>query len=333
MAVVATQPSTSTIAHAARYWLEILPYTATFATLPGTSSGTQNAVPLFSQLQGWQAAANPATAIALERVGLTPITGVQLQVLADGHQRRWDTGAWPWNLEELATDAWAIRSLSAQLVNTTATTYPNVQVRYRLIVWEEPIAMRVLQGWSLTQPEVAVARAVGLSVQPTTMRGTHPLPLDTVIAETYRNRLIAPPLDFSYQVTPGPSSLRFHVSDTKPGELLVLRAIAVAANPEDGVTITVDRDSDLAHVEVAADAASWQRPITCLVPALHTLAFSVQATTQLTAPIPIRLQIWRLALSNVLSVRLHLEDEEQLAQAIGAPQAKAFIQHVRAGVI
>lgn len=333
MAVVATQPAISTITDAERYWLEIIPYTATIATLPGASSGTQNAVPLFGQLQGWQAASDPATAIALGAVGLTPLTGVRLQVTADGTLRQWDTGAWPWNLEEVRTDAWAIRSLAVQLINTTATAFPNVQVRYQFIVWREPIAMRVLRGWALTQADADVARQVGLSLNRTTMRGTHPLPLEAIIAGSYANRQTRAPIEFSGVVTPGPTATRFHVVTTQPGELLVLRSIAVAADADDGVVITVDRDSNPAHVTVQADASTWQHPLTCLVPARETLAFSVQAAQTVAAPIPIRLVVWRLAISNLLAARMGLETEGQLAAVLGAEGARNFVAHVKAGLV
>jgi len=321
-----------TIADSRPYWLELLPYT--FSTdLPGTSSGTQNAVPLFPQLQGWQTANDPATAVGIYTLGVTPLPGVRVQVQADGTSQQWDTGAWPWDLEAVPTRAWAIRALSATLLNTTPTPYPNVQVRYTLAVWREPIAERVLRGWRLTEADAATAKAVGLNTQATAMRGTHPLDLDTIIAETYRNRQIAPSVAASVLTQPTISQTQFYTLAAHPGELLVLRRIAVAGDLDDGITVVVDRDSNPGHVQVTADGASWDHPFTMLVPAVQTLTFSIRANRTVAGTVPVRVEVWRLALSNILGVRLNLLTEATLAGRMGASAAQGFVDRVRAGVI
>jgi|GEM_PF-3050572 len=323
--------SASTIQHAIPYWLEIVPYTQTVQLAAGSQ---QSLVPL---IQG-----RGKTALCiLEDVAATPAAGVQLQVTADQQQWRYDLGAWPGDLLPLPIRAVAFQRVQATLLNPAGNAaQTNLQTTVRMAVWAEPITVKILWGQPLTAQEQAIARELGLEQAAAAMRGTTPHSLDTYIETTYRNRLIDPVTPYSFRFQAATTSAPFYTEQVRsPNELLVLRRITVAAAFEDGLTLTVDRDNDAGHVVIQPQPGDLEHPIACFVPALDHLTFHLQAATAPAAPTPIVLEIWHVALSNILRARMQGSAAgltlAQLQQIMGGNQAAAtqVWDRVKAGVL
>jgi len=275
----------------------------------------------------------------LAAVAATPAAGVQLQVSADRNRWTYDLGAWPGALEPVRIRAVAFQSLQATLLNPqTNGAQSNLQTTVRVAVWAEPITVKILWGQALTAQEQAIARELNLEQAAAAMRGTTPHTLETYIDTTYRNRLVYPVTPYHFRFQAGTSSAPFHTEQVRtPNEMLVLRRIAVAAAFEDGLTLTVDRDNDPGHVVIQPQPGDLEHPIECFVPALDHLTFSLQAATAPAAPTPIALEIWHVALSNILRARMQGSAAgitlAQLTQIMGnnAAAASQVWDRVRAG--
>jgi len=316
----------STIRNAIPYWLEQIPYTEELTTVAATSQQGILAV------QGWNPSNNPETILFLDAIAATPIPGIEWVVNNDKTQGRYDLGTWRGNWEPVTVGRAAYRNLSWNVINTTTQTVTNLRFAYRMTVWREPIAVKVLRGIELTAEERQIAQDLRLDLNPAMMRGTSPYPLDKVIQETYANRQVAAPLNYALLVQPTTTVQTFHHLSTKPNQLLVLRAVASDCNWEDGVTLTVDRDDNTAHVQVNLAAAPLDQPLSMFVPARHTLTFKISATTSTLGFIPIRLEVWTIAVSTGLLVRLGQLTQADMQQLYGADAGTRFYEHVKAGL-
>ena len=318
-----------TISNARPYWLEQIPYSALIPTL---AAGGQAA--LFPAVQGWNPANNPATLVRLDQIGATRWPGVQLDLTSDTSRDRYDLGMWPADLAPVVTDRVARTRLAATLVNTTAAAVTNLQLTYRITVWAEPIAVKVLYGWPLTVQEQALARQLGLDVGTASQRGTLPMDLDRIIEGTYRNRLIGTPLSYALAATASPTTggLSFHRVQVPPNTLMVVRSVAMAGTLEDGVQLHIDRDSDTDHVILDAATLTLDRPVQMFVPAKTSLNFRLTAATAPPAPTPVRLEIWPVSLSNILRIRLGELDQAGAEQLLGAANGQKLYAAVKAGM-
>lgn len=328
--MVAATFGTQTIAHAALYWMEQIPYTTEFATL---AAGTQES--LFA-LTGWNPSHDPRTVVAVDQIAATPIPGVQLIVTNDTHVGRYDLGTWAGQWSPVPVDRWASRNVSITALNAGTQAAVNVRMAYRMLVWQEPIAVRILRGYALTPQDQQIARALQVETTAALQRGTTPILLDRVIQGTYANRQVAAPLNFAQLVTPSPTPQNIHRLSANANQLLVLRSVAAACNWEDQVTLTVNRDSDQAHVQINLAAAPLNRPLTLFVPALQSLTFDISAATTLPGPIPIRLEIWTVALSAILRARMSALTQttlQTLQQDYGAQAGAKLWDHIRMGMV
>lgn len=318
-----------TIQNARAYWLEQIPYSALIPTL--TAGGQESLIPA---VQGWNPQNNPATLARLDDLGATRWSGVQVDLTSDTTRDRYDLGQWPADLEPVPTDRVARTRLSATLVNTTGSAVTNLQCTYRVTVWAEPIAVKVLYGWPLTVQEQALARAIGLDTGTASQRGTLPMDLDRIIEGTYRNRLIGTPLSFALAATASPTTggLSFHRVQVPPNTLMVVRSVAMAGTLEDGVQLHIDRDSDTDHVILDAATMNLDRPVRMFVPARQNLNFRLTATTAPPAPTPVRIEVWPVSLSNILRIRLGELDQAGAEQLLGAANGQKLYAAVKAGM-
>lgn len=319
----------STIHNAQPYWLEQIPYTAVIGSL---AAGGQTA--LIPAIQGWQGRTTATTLVALESLGATQWTGVQVEMTNDHAKDRYDLGTWQPNLDPVPVDRVAFENLSAKLYNTTSTAVTNLQLVYRMTVWQMPVAVKVLWGLKLTPQETAVARAVGLDTAPNNQRGTLPLTLDRIIEGTFKNRLVRARLNTALLGTASTSSagLSIHRYQVEPNTIAILRSVAMAGTLEDGVQLHVDRDTTTDHVILDAAALSLDRPLMMWIPATDSLNFRLTATTTPPAQVPVRLEIWTVSLSNILRVRLGASMAE-IEQLMGSPaNGQKLYASVKAGM-
>lgn len=316
------------------YWYERMPYA--FQATDLAASGT---VPLFS-LRGWNGGGSPSTLVTLRRIQVDPWPGVLAQVTVDGQSYQLAVDSLP--ASGPADPAWAaVTQLTASLTNQSATpltpagyTIPTLAGRYEVTVWQMPAMVRLLRGYGLSAADTAYLKALGFGTDPTDQRGWFPVPIAAILERTYANRQIAPPLRFAQPVGVSTAVQPVDTVQAQPNQLLVLRNVAAVAPPEWGVTVSVDRDNDAHHVVLPA-AQIGAAGADCFVTATTHLTLNVSATA---APanrtVPVRWEIWTLALSNVLRTRLALLSEAGLQRLLGSASAGTkFYEDVQVGVI
>lgn len=318
-----------TITHAAPYWLEQLPYTVAITNLAAGASETVFAV------RNWNPPANPAGIyVELTAVGASPVPGAQLVVRYDQNQARYDLATWPTNLTPVPIGAGAFKQLSLEVTNPSRTAIPQCYLTYTMTVWRDPVAVKLLRGGQLTAQDQQVLRMLGVSAQQFAARGHTPLNIDGIIRTSVDNRQVDVSRPYALlttiqagQQTTIPAYL------AQPNQMLVLRSIAVGANPEDAVQVTVDRDNDAGHVLVNAWPGDMDHPLRCFVPALQTLTVHLSATNAPAYPVPVQLEIQRIALSELWTTRLGLLSLAQLQQQLGAAAGQQVYSRVEAGVL
>jgi len=316
----------STIRNAIPYWLEQIPYTEELTTVAANSQQG-----IFG-IQGWNPTNNAETLVFLDQIAATPIPGVEWVINNDKTQGRYDLGTWRDNWQPVTVGRAAYQNLSFNVINTQSQAVTNLRFAYRMTVWREPIAVKVLRGIPLTPEEKRIAQDLRLDLNPAMMRGTSPYPLEKVIAETYGNRLVAAPLNYALLVQPTPTVQTFHHISTRPNQLLVLRRVASDCNWEDAVTLTVDRDDNAGHVQVNLAAAPLDQPLEMFIPARNTLTFKISAGVSGLGFIPIRLEVWTIAVSTGLLVRMGQLTQADMQQLYGADAGTRFYEHVKAGL-
>ena len=291
---------------------------------PVQNLGAGASAPLFS-IQGWNKGTAPDVLIRLGRVAVTRWPGVLLDVTRDRERVQVHTSAWP---GAGSVDAgWdAVSRLQASLLGlaTMPATAPLLTVAYEALVWRMSVAYKLMRGFALSPGQTRVAAALGLPLQPTLQRGDLPLPLATIVEREYAARQVAPPLAVAQAFPATPTLTTIATVRAAPNELLVLRTLAAEADPNDGVTISVNRDGQANHVLVPAGYQGLAHPHDCFVPATQHLTFQIQATTTTAYHVPVRLTVWRISLSILLRLRLAILTEAGLAHQFGGtPEADA----------
>lgn len=308
-----------------RYWLEQIPYTVLLASVPANS--TQS---LFS-VQNWNPPTDIGILAAITAVGATPFPDLQLQIVHDNRNWRGYADALPGGLGLQPVESKAVRNLAFSITNRGSTALVNVQINYVITLWRMPVAYKLMAGYALTPEEANQAQRLGLPVSAVDQRGTFPIPLSAVIERTYANRSINSVLEIADHFPATTTEETIAAVTARPNELLVLRNIAALASVEDGVVLSVDRDDNPHYVEIRADALDLDRGLDMFIPALRTLTFKIRADVAPPAPIPVRITVWHLSLSNILRVRLGLLSFSQL-QALMGSAAQDFWDRVWVGV-
>lgn len=326
---MATVFGTGTIQHARPYWLERVPYTTVITSI--AAGATE---PLFA-VRGWNNASNPAaTMVRLEGIAVPPIPHLQVVVRSDQEQVQFDAVAMPDNLELFPVGATAFRSISASLVNRGSSTITTVPVRYQMAIWQTPIAAKLMFGQQVTNANLETLKSFKASPSQFARRGHIPQRLDAIIANSYENRILAAVEPYALATTLSASApVTIPPVLAQPEQALILRRIGVAARFEDRVTVSVDRDTDTAEVDVQPLPGDLDHPVEVFLPATQQLAFSVSCTHTPDGAVPIRLEVWRVALSDLLDVRMGLTTEAELAATDGPATAEQVFSRVSAGVL
>ena len=327
---MATSLGTQTVRNAAPYWLEQIPYTTTIGSLAAGASES-----VFT-LQGWNNPADPGRMLVrLDHVALAPVPGIQVLIRADTEQEQYDAPTFPDGLAPCPVQATAFKNLSLTVINRGTTTVSNLVVRYQITIWRDPIAAKLLYGQSLTAADASLLKtAFKLTPQQFLGRGHVPLDIEDIIRTSYQNRVVRAVTPYALTTTvssSAPTTLPPVIA--RPQQLLVLRHVAMDARYGDGVTLTVDRDTDTSEVVIPALPTDSARPVALFLPALSQLAFSLSATTTPATGIPVRLTVWRVALSDILTMRMGLVTQADLAATEGEAAAFQVASRTAAGVL
>jgi len=291
----------STISNALAYWFERLAYTTTISLSPGSTQG------VFS-VSAWNGNNGARQVVSMPYMASTQDPTVQYTLVYDQQTRYLFGDQFPPSLRPEATNGSdAYQALRLTATNTSATqATTNAQVIYGIDVWTAPVAYKVMRGFPLTLDEVqTIARQAGIQTNPVQERGTFPIPLPTIIERTYANRIrrIVQGMGLPSPVATTQGNAFDQITALSNG-MIVLRSLAAEADEDYGVTITVDRDNNPAHLVVDAGHLSLDHPLDLFIPAMQSLTFHIQAAQQPPGPVPVRYEVWHVAMDAILNVRL-----------------------------
>ena len=305
--------STSDITHARPYWLERTPYNTVIDSI--AAGATQN---VFS-VNGWNTAPGSSNMVAeLYSLGITQYPQLQVAITYDGNTDRFFADDFPMALQQLRMGHSARSNLVVNLTNNGTTTLTNVQVQYVCQSWRSPPSYKILQGYALTAAEKTVALGAGLGLNPNQDEGLFPIPLESVIDRSYKNRRTEPWVRFANDITLGAAGVGQVIDQVQamPNELLVVTDVGVDADFDDGGTFSVDRDNDATHIQLDADQLSVNDPLDMWVPALNHLTFHYESTLLPAAAVPIRFGILHVSLDLILDLRMGLLSTDQVASVL-----------------
>jgi hypothetical protein len=313
------------------FWYERHPY-----AFAATNVATSGQVSLFT-VQGWNGGGAPATLVTLDRIQVDPWPGVVAQVTADSQSYLPHVDAWRRDVP--TQGGWAaVKNLSASISNQTATvvgtsglTIPTLRGRYDVAIFHMGAFDKLLRGTGLSATDTAYLDALKFPTDPTDQKGWFPTPISAIIERTFANRQIAPPIAWAQSVGATTNETPVVTIPALSNQLLVLRNLAAIAPEEAGVTITVDRDDNTGLISLPAHQMG-RAGVDMFIQAEHQLTLQIQATTPPVAPIPLRMEVWVLSLSNILRTRLGLLTEAGLQRLMGTAQGSKFWQDIQVGV-
>ena len=321
------------ISQAEPYWLEELPYTSLQTISPSAQPS------LFSPVSNWNHATSPSTQVSLQRIGATADPRLQMLIQNDKAKTSgYGTTALPYlssmppDLRQVEFGRGAVKNLSLSLINTSATdTITNFQMNYTIRIWKMTAAYKIMAGIPLTQQEKAAVEALGMKPTFDGMQGDLPVPIDRYVQGEYGNRnLVVEEQFLRPQLTT--SAAQIFGLQVPVNEIAVIRSIGSEARVDDGAVLQIDRDANENHLSIRLDQANMRDGLSMFIPARSTIVIKAYAQTAPVAPTPIRLVIWRIALSNILRYRLGMIELPQLQQIYGQKQGEILSNHIIVGV-
>jgi len=306
-------PFSQNQAFSAKYWYERLQYTWGPQTLNTGNTPVFNVSKLNStQVPQWVA--------ELSGIAATQNANVFLDIA-------FDRNSIPALVNQGATDALpsgvrsysgllvrATRNMSLQMQNLGFSSIDNFQLNYQVAMRRLTVADKILLGISqFTQDEQDALRNKSIDIEGLVSRGAIPIPIETQIERTYRNRLIYSEerllhVDADLSDT---SFLTIRASETGGDSFLVLRHIAIEGGASVVVSVDRDEDSNYMGVNGAAFVDADDRPWDVFVPALRYLTFHIQANSIIQG-VPIRIVVWHVKLSDILRIRFGLVGRGQV---------------------
>jgi len=301
-------------AQLAKYWFERRIYTFGPVTLP------TGVTPVFSA-SNWTDPQRPEWQAALTGLWVTQNAGVQISWIYDEHQQGASTAqgftdAAPSGVRRFSVFAPAVRQLVLSVTNSSGSPISNFQLNYEITLKRLTVAEKLLWGYSLTQADLHRISSLGQDaleqVKALVERGTSPIPIATEIERTLDNQTLGD-ADASglWHATAGTGTqgIAFATVHVKPGEVAVIRSVAIEGAP--AAVLYVDRDTDMGLLTlngpafVQANDAPWQP----FLMALHSFQFRVAAQSTIT--VPVRLRITTHRLDNLWRVRTELAKAPQ----------------------
>jgi hypothetical protein len=290
---------------AERYWYSRLAYTST------QSIGVKQQAQLI-QLAGWNEPQDLSIQARVRTFAATQDPNLWVQLRADQNPVTLYGDMLRPALRPVGVNAAALQNLSLGVTNSGSAATVNSQMLYGVDIWKLPIASRIMRGVPLPADDKRLAEAVGVDLDPSTMAGTLPHDIGTVIEQTYQNRQIASPIAYTGK-SPSVSlsdNAFFEATAGSGNELLVLRYLGAQApdGPDYGVRLRVDQDNYSQVLDVDAAMTSLDEPFDLILPARRRITVHIIATQAAPpAPVPVRVEVWRLSLDTILRVRLGLQ--------------------------
>ncbi len=279
-------------AQVSKYWYEKIPYTSYFESLQPSKTIVFSANDITTATDGKKIG-------ILGNVAITQETGVSLATESDGNTRLTAAAAYPPNLQSVLSQTnsgiRSSRALGIYLTNSTGVALPNVQVNYTVGVKNLTVADKVMRNLSMTSSEQALADKYQIGTQ-----GFRPLALSRSLEQAWLSRVVSEDI-YAYQQS-SVTSTSTTLENIVPGhdEALVITSIAIGGVAVGNqVSLTIQRDSDVAYVSVLGDNLSLDYPMSVWIPALRQLSISLSAVTT-TANVTVRLTVMRIALSTTL---------------------------------
>ena len=318
-----------TVRAAGKYWLEQFPQTSILTNLAINAR-----TPLMPTLRGWNTGGSPSLYVELTSLGVSPIPGMLLQVVADGELVQYRATEFPPALQQRFVGLGGVSNLAIYILNQSGGVVPVFQVNATFTIWRMPTSDKVLHGYSITQTELAATKRIHEQTNPALQGGTRPLDVAAIIDGSYRNRRISPSINNFDQYTASPTSggQAFYIAQAYANQAIIVTGIYSDAFYDDAVTISLDRDDDQQHVVLRADSMDLESGVSMFVQALRTMTFKIQSVSAAPdAQIPVRIEGWRISLSNILRLRLGLVDAAGLRSVYG-DQAQNFSDRVLVGI-
>lgn len=303
------------------YWYARLPFTARVALAPGTQTA------ILGPIANWNPNASPDVLVLVHTVRTARDPNLVLTVQADRSTHDLYTLGHPPGFAPVTVDAPAVQSLSLLARNPNPATSVPSPVLVDVSVFRLPTTYKILLGYPLTPTDLAAAQALGLDTSAVSQNGTYPIPLTTMVERTYLNRQYATPLVYDGPpVTFTANSLTAVLPTiTVPNNALyVVRRIHVPIDADYQPLVTVNWETVSGFW--AFDPSTTLDPITCFLPTLQQVQVVVSVQSPPPGPVPVRIEVWRLVLSNLLRVRLGMLDSAGLAasyQSLVTEQAQA----------
>lgn len=319
------------IQQAAQYWYERAPFTATNSIPPSGQAS------IIGQVSGWNGNFAKDVVFA-DSIASTQDPNVLYQLVYDGQTRYIYADTLRPDLLPVRLSAGLYQNVSLTAVSASALapTTVNTQTIVTMAVWEAPVAYKIMRGFPITQNELAIAKAAGLSKNPVSERGVFPIPISAVIERTFENRIIRTTLEFA---GPDPvsttSGTPFYAISAQPNEMLVVRSIGAEIDSDYLPTLTIARDNQPTHLQIDPSLLSLEHPVDMFIPATQSLSFSLSATG-LTTPTPVRIEVWHVARSSILNTRRGIATGdfglEALQGLYGDAEGQKLYQQILAGV-
>lgn len=304
-----SQFTSTDIHHAQPYWLERKPFTVNVTSIPAGGTYT-----LFS-VKNWNSQTNISQLAELTQMAISNLHGLRIDVSYDDNSWTGYAQGFPNNLQMMNMGFKSVSKFSLVLTNTTTSTMSGIFVNYLITIWTMNVTYKVLENYAISPVQAKSAKALGISTSTVDQSGTYPIPLDTTIERTYKNRRIGHDIVVAnrYSTSTSQSTIYQEIT-TNDNELLVLTNVGFSTNAKYGVTITVDRDSQSDELTLNGENLTMAG-IDMLMPANNHLTFYIQATTATPSTVPVNITIWHLSMSNILRTRmgiLSLSDIEVL---------------------
>ena len=298
-------------------WYEKLPYT--FLGPIGLVTTT----PIFQVLNVGTVSNKTKMAIVSD---LAPdaVTNLNLNINTENNNRALVTSAFPGSLtpvlKRTGSGFRSTGSISLSPQNLTGAAIASYAVNYSAAVKRLTTADKILRGLALTPRDQILASRYQIGDT-----GFRPLDLEDVIDRAFMSQIIEE--DVITVTTSATAQQQIPVTNllTRQDEILVITSIGMSAAAGNGVTLNIDRDSNLGYVSVLADNMSLTTLFDTWIPVKQQMNVYITATTTTSA----------IVYMTVLRLRFSKVVQYLFGTITGAltPQDQQLIDEIEAGVL
>lgn len=275
---------------------------------------------------------NVATASNGEKMAilgdLAPDTASKTQLVVGtvGRTRQMSADAFPGTLTPINTYAGnGFRStgiLSLYALNNGTASITGYGLNYTGTVKPLTTADKLLRGLALTPEDHRLAVKYGLS-----NNGKYPLSMENSLRDTFYNQVIQEDVFAFTQDTSAGSPTPVETEFVNEQEVLIITKLSASGTTGQGLTLTINRDTNLTYVSLAVDNMTSQTFEDVWIPATSQLVFQLTSTTALTS-VNVLMTVLRVHRSPIVKAKMNLLNPHGLTGV----EAELYDQ-ARAGVI